>query len=326
MKSEHDPTTPSAAEDALSLAAEGGDLDVVRLRHPWRWAASVVVLVGIILFVRSAVTNEELQWDVVGEYLFNPAIMRGLRVTLALTVVCMVVAIVLGTVVAVMRLSPSPLLSRPAAIYVWFFRGVPVLVQLIFWFNLGLLVRTVGVGLPGIGTILEIQTNDFMTPFLAAVLGLGLHESAYMAETVRAGISSVDRGQVEAASALGMSPGLGLRRIVLPQAMRLIVPPTGNALIGLLKTTSLVSVIAVGDILNSAQNIYTRTFQTIPLLLVVTFWYLVVVSILSIGQYYVERHFSKDSHSEGRPSFDHQKAVWRLDSTALSLMRKSALS
>lgn len=302
MKSEHDPTTPSVAADALSLAAEGGDLDVVRLRHPWRWAASVVVLVGIILFIRSAVTNEELQWDVVGEYLFNPAIIRGLRVTLVLTVVCMVVAIVLGTVVAVMRLSPSPLLSRPAAIYVWFFRGVPVLVQLIFWFNLGLLVRTVGVGLPGIGTILEVQTNDFMTPFLAAVLGLGLHESAYMAETVRAGISSVDRGQVEAASALGMSPGLGLRRIVLPQAMRLIVPPTGNALIGLLKTTSLVSVIAVGDILNSAQNIYTRTFQTIPLLLVVTFWYLVVVSVLSIGQYYVERHFSKDSHSGGSRS------------------------
>ena len=295
--------TPSPSADGNELLpVEGASLDVVRLKHPWRAAASGLVLVGIVLFVRGAATNEALQWDVVSEYLFNPAIMDGLRITLILTAVCMVVAAVLGTLVAVMRLSPSALLSWPAAIFVWFFRGVPVLVQLIFWFNLALLVRTVDVGLPWVGTWFVVQTNDFMTPFVAAVLGLGLHEAGYMAETVRAGISSVERGQTEAAGALGMDRRLTLRRIVLPQAMRLIVPPTGNATIGLLKTTSLVSVIAVGDLLNAAQNIYTRTFQTIPLLLVVTFWYLVVVTILSIGQQYVERYFDKDSQSQGTGS------------------------
>ena len=288
---------PSVSAGSFAAEAEGASLDVVKLKHPWRWIASAVVLVGLILFVRGAITNEALQWDVVGEYLFDSTIMAGLRTTLVLTLVCMIVAIVLGTLVAVMRLSPSPLLSYPAAIFVWFFRGVPVLVQLIFWFNLGLLVRTVTISVPGLGVILDVSTNDFMTPFVAAVLGLGLHEAGYMAETVRAGISSIGKGQIEAAGALGMTGGLTLRRIVLPQAMRLIIPPTGNATIGLLKTTSSVSVIAVGDLLNAAQNIYTRTFQTIPLLLVVTFWYLVVVTVLSIGQHYLERHFSKDTHA-----------------------------
>lgn len=287
----------SATDRGFAAEAEGASLDVVKLKHPWRWIASAVVLVGLVLFVRGAITNEALQWDVVGEYLFDPTIMAGLRTTLVLTLVCMIVAVVLGTVVAVMRLSPSPLLSWPAAVFVWFFRGVPVLVQLIFWFNLALLIRTVTISVPGIGTIVDASTNDFMTPFVAAVLGLGLHESGYMAETVRAGISSIGKGQIEAAGALGMSNTLTLRRIVLPQAMRLIIPPTGNATIGLLKTTSLVSVIAVGDLLNAAQNIYTRTFQTIPLLLVVTFWYLVVVTVLSIGQQYLERYFSKDTHA-----------------------------
>jgi len=314
-----DPTRSSSPETSAEM--EAASLDVVRLKHPLRWTASVVVLVGIVLFIKGAVSNEQLQWDVVGEYMFDSTIMDGLRTTMVLTAVCMLVAIVLGTIVAVMRLSPSPLLSWPAAAFVWFFRGVPALVQLIFWFNLALLVRTVTFSLPGIGTIIDAQTNDFMTPFVAAVMGLGLHEAGYMAETVRAGISSVDKGQTEAAGALGMNSRLTLYRIVLPQAMRLIIPPTGNATIGLLKTTSLVSVIAVGDLLNAAQNIYTRTFETIPLLLVVTFWYLVVVTILSIGQQHLENYFSKDVQA-GRP----KGLLRRTITNAFSLRRREVTS
>jgi polar amino acid transport system permease protein len=219
--------------------------------------------------------------------------MRGLLNTLILTVVIMALAIIIGTLVAVMRVSPSPVLRGFAGAYVWFFRGVPALIQLIFWFNLALLVREFSLTLPFVGEVFSIRTNDFMTPFFSAVVALSLCEAGYMAEIIRAGIKSVPSGQSEAASALGMPYRNILKRIVLPQAMRFVVPPTGNEAINLLKMTSLVTFIAVDDLFYSAQSIYARTFETIPLLIVVAFWYLAVVSIMSVGQHFLERHFGR---------------------------------
>lgn len=270
-------------------------LKVVPLPHPFRVAAIILVLSLLALAVRSAATNPKLQWPIAGSYLFNPLIMNGLLVTLIVTALVMVIAVILGTIAALMILSPSRLLSTPAKVFVWFFRGTPALVQLILWYNLALIVPRFELWLPGFGTIFSISTNDVMTPLVAAVVGLSLHESGYMAEIIRNGLQSVNQGQREAALCLGMKPSLLMRRIIIPQAMRVIIPPSGNETINLLKTTSLVSVVAVGDLLYSAQSIYARTFETIPLLLVVTFWYLVVVAIMSIGQFYLERHFSRDN-------------------------------
>ncbi|MDZ5454508.1 amino acid ABC transporter permease [Labrys sp. ZIDIC5] len=273
-----------------------GKLTVVPLRHPWRWAAVVLVVIAVIMMVRSAISNPEFQWPIVAGYLFNPLVMNGLLQTVVITTVVMVLAAIGGTIAALMMLSPSKLLSVPAAVFVWLFRGTPVLVQLILWYNLSLIVKAFSLWLPGYGMVFSVATNDIMTPFLSAVVALSLHEAGYMAEIIRGGLKSVSQGQAEAAACLGMKPSLALRRIVLPQAMRMIIPPTGNETINLLKTTSLVSIIAVNDLLYSAQAIYARTFETIPLLIVVTFWYLVIVSVMSIGQYYLERHFSRDEY------------------------------
>lgn len=270
------------------------NLKVVPLRHPGRWAAAASVALLLFLLLKAVVGNPALQWPVVAGYLFNPMIMEGLALTLWMTVLVMVFASIIGMVVALMLLSPSKMLSLPAAGFVWWFRGTPALVQLILWYNLSLIFKTVTLWLPGIGTVFSLPMNSVMTPLMAAVVALSLHEAGYMAEIIRNGLKSVSRNQTEAALCLGMPPSLLLRRIVVPQAMRVIIPPTGNETINLLKTTSLVSTIAVGDLLYSAQAIYARTFETIPLLLVVTFWYLVVVTIMSVGQGYLERHFSKD--------------------------------
>ena len=279
------------------------DIPVVPLRHPVRWAATGAVVLLIVLVGRALATNPNFQWPLVAKYLFYPTILEGLWTTILLTLVVMAIAIVVGTVVAIMSLSKSLLLSAPAAVFNWFFRGVPALVQLILWFNLALIVDEISITLPFVGTLFSVETNDFMTPFVSAVMGLALHEAGFMAEIIRAGISSVSSGQTEAGATLGMRRTLILRRIILPQAMRLIIPPTGNVAISLLKTTSLVSVIAVTDILHSAQVIYTRTFETIPLLIVVTFWYLVVVSVMSLGQYYLEQYYAKDERDRSGRSF-----------------------
>lgn len=273
---------------------EASALRVVPLRRPGRWLVVGVVVVMLALLMKSLATNPNFQWPIVGHYLFHPFILNGLVQTLVLTVTIMVSASIIGTVAALLMLSPSKLLSVPAHIFVWFFRGTPALVQLILWYNLALIFSKVAFWLPGIGTVFSVNTNDIMTPFVAAVVALSLHEAGYMAEIVRNGLKSVNHGQTEAALCLGMKPSLLMRRIVLPQAMRVIIPPTGNETINLLKTTSLVSIIAVPDLLYAAQSIYARTFETIPLLLVVSAWYLVVVTIMSIGQQYLERHFSRD--------------------------------
>ncbi|MBD0415326.1 amino acid ABC transporter permease [Oryzicola mucosus] len=275
------------------------DLVVVPIRHYGLWIGTAITLVLFYIVAKALATNPAFDWPTVGKYLFHPSIMRGLGQTLLLTVIIMTLSVIIGAIVAIMRLSPSKILNAFAGAYVWFFRGAPALIQLIFWFNLSLVVREISLTLPFLGTLFSLRTNDFMTPFVAAVIALSLHEAGYMAEIVRAGIKSVPGGQAEAAGSLGMNRRLVLRRITLPQAMRFIVPPTGNETINLLKTTSLVTIIAVDDLLYAAQSIYARTFETIPLLIVVAFWYLFVVTILSIGQHYIEQYYGRSDQQQG---------------------------
>jgi polar amino acid transport system permease protein len=252
-----------------------------------------VVLIAAAM-VNSAVSNERFEWDLVGKYLFSSEVLHGLQITLELTVISMLVGIVLGVVVAVMRLSPNPLVSGGAWVYVWTFRGTPVLVQLLFWNFISAVYPNISLGIPGTDLqLFSIEANALITSFVAGVLGLGLNEGAYMSEIVRAGILSVDEGQTDAAHALGMTRLQTMRRIVLPQAMRVIIPPTGNETISMLKTSALVSVIAITDLLYSVQLIYAQNFKQIPLLIVASLWYLFFTSVLSIGQYYLERHYGR---------------------------------
>jgi polar amino acid transport system permease protein len=274
------------------------DIRAVPVRHPGRWVAAVVVLVLAVAVVRSIVTNPRFEWDVVGRYLFDERILEGLRVTLELTVIAMAIGIVLGVALAVMRLSPNPLVAGASWLYIWFFRGTPVLVQLLFWYNIAALYPKIGIGIPFGPAFVHADANTLITPFTAAILGLGLNEGAYMAEIVRAGIISVEEGQSDAARSLGMTRLQTMRRIVLPQAMRVIIPPTGNETISMLKTSSLVSVIAVGDLLYAAQNIYSVNFKTIQLLIVASVWYLVCTSILYVGQFYLERHYGRGARRD----------------------------
>lgn len=288
----------SEPETHSAIAEQASRLKVVQQRQYGIWIGSVLALILAGFIIRAFAVNPAFGWETALHYVFHPPILRGLGTTLLLTVVIMAVAIVIGTVIAIMRVSPSPILRAFASVYVWFFRGVPALIQLIFWFNLSLLVREFSLSLPSIGTVFSVRTNDLMTPFLSAVVALSLCEAGYMAEIIRAGIKSVPSGQAEAASALGMPYRMILKRITLPQAMRFVVPPTGNEAINLLKMTSLVTFIAVDDLFYSAQSIYARTFETIPLLIVVAFWYLAVVSIMSVGQHFLERHFGRSDKLE----------------------------
>jgi polar amino acid transport system permease protein len=279
---------------ALPSAAPPEVVEAVPVRHPGRWVAGALVAVAAVWTVYTLITNEAFQWDVVAGYFFAAEILKGLGMTIALTALTMLVGIALGVVLAVMRLSGNPLVSGASTLYVWFFRGTPVLVQLIFWFNLASLFPVIKLGIPFGGPALaEWQANAIITPFLAALLGLGLNEGAYMAEIVRGGILGVDEGQTQAAKAIGFTPRQTMRRIVIPQAMRIIIPPTGNQTIGMLKYTSLASVVAVAELLQSAQAIYNRTFETIPLLIVASLWYLILTTVLSIGQHYIERHYAR---------------------------------
>jgi polar amino acid transport system permease protein len=287
---------PAVESSTAGPSADGEDtlhLRVRPARHPWRWVATAAILVLVAMVVHTIVANPRFEWGVVSQYFTADSIILGVRRTVELTILTMVIAVVLGAVLAVMRLSPSPVLAGASWFFVWFFRGTPLLVQLLLWYNLASLYPRLSVGVPFGPSFLDLNVNLLITPYIAAVLGLALNESAYMAEIVRAGILSVDGGQVEAAQALGMSRLRTLLRVVLPQAMRVIVPPLGNDTINMLKMTSLVSVIAVPELLFASQTIYTRTFQTIPLLLVAVLWYLIVVSVLSVGQYYVERRFAR---------------------------------
>ncbi|MFC8291984.1 amino acid ABC transporter permease [Streptomyces sp. NPDC057242] len=277
--------TPLAtlAKEAAAPPQAGPALRIVPTRRAGQWTAAVAVLVLLALGLVSVVRNEAFQWDVVAQYFTSASVLRGLGLTLWLTALVMVLGFVLGTLLAVCRLSANPVLRAVSWGYIWFFRSTPILVQLLFWFNIGMLYPQ----------ILGVNTVNLLGPVAVAVIGLTLHEAAYAAEVVRGGILSVDRGQTEAAESLGLGRWRRLSRIVLPQAMRAIVPPAGNMLIGTLKGTSIVSVIAVQDLLYSTQLVYHRTYEIIPLLLVATLWYVAVTSVLSAGQYYVERHYAR---------------------------------
>ena len=269
------------------------DIKAVPVRRPGRWLAGAIVLVFAVAIVRSVATNPRFEWGVVGEYLFDGRILHGLRVTIELTAIAMGIGIVLGVVLAVMRLSPNWLVSSASSFYIWFFRGTPVLVQLLFWYNIAALYPKIGIGIPFGPSFIHADANTLITPFAAAILGLGLNEGAYMAEIVRAGIISVDPGQSDAAQSLGMTRLQTMRRIVLPQAMRVIIPPTGNETISMLKTSSLASVIVVTELLYASQLIYSVNFKTIPLLIAASFWYIVCTSVLYVGQYYLERYYGR---------------------------------
>ena len=285
----------------------------IPVRHPGRWVTAAVIAVLAAMAGHSLATNPRYQWSVVGQYFGSNLILTGLLRTLELTGLSMLIGVGLGVILAMMRLSSNPIVAGGSGLYIWFFRGTPVLVQIIFWYNISALYPRVALGVPFGPTLLGGSTNSVVTPIVAALLGLGLNEGAYMAEIVRAGIVSVDQGQVDAAHALGLSRLQAMLGIVLPQAMRVIIPPTGNETIGMLKTTSLVSVISITELLYSAEIVYSRTFQTIPLLLVVSIWYLLVTSVLTVGQARVEKHFGRGGGRVGRVvgSFQWQELVRR---------------
>ncbi|GAA4510839.1 amino acid ABC transporter permease [Brevibacterium yomogidense] len=253
----------------------------------------VLVTIIVTLFLVSIAVNENFRWPIVAEYLFHPNILIGIGNTIALTAISMFLGTILGAILALMKLAPTKTLRWISEGYVWFFRGVPLLVQLLFWYNLAALFPQIGLVLPDVGLDLTLNTNALITPFTAAIISLTLHESAYMAEIIRSGILSVNKGQKEAAEALAITPFRAMTRIVLPQAMRIIIPPTGNQIISMLKTTSLVSVIALNDLLYSAQIIYSVNYRVIQLLLVASIWYIVMVTVLTWVQSKVESHYGK---------------------------------
>jgi polar amino acid transport system permease protein len=282
----HDQESLSRTENMEEL------FPIVRQRHIAKKVASVIVAGLAVAMLISVLLNENLRWDVVAEYFTAKTIFEGIFLTLWLTVVCMVLGTVFGGVIGIMRMSRNKLLNSIAGFYVWFFRATPVLVQLIFWFNLSALYPTLGIELPFGITFLQVDTNTVMTPIVAAILCLTLNEAAYMAEITRGGFLGVDPGQTEAAKALGMGR-FNTLRILIPQAMRMIIPPTGNQVISLLKATSLVSVVGIADLLHSAQLIYASNYQTIPLLTVAGLWYLFITSVLSYFQSRIERRLAR---------------------------------
>lgn len=283
----------TAVDPAGSITA--APIEAVPLRHPWRWVAAAVIVGLVGLFIYGAATNKAYGWSTYTRYLFNERILLGVRNTLQLTVYAMILGVALGVVLSVMRLSPNPVFKSVAWAFLWIFRGTPVYVQLVFWGLLPTIYQNVALGVPFGPSLLHVNLQNLSIPFLLAVIGLGLNEAAYMAEIIRAGITSVPEGQTEASTALGMSWGMTMRRTVLPQAMRVIIPPTGNELISMLKTTSLVTAVPYSYDLYSiaSREIAARIFEPVPLLLVAATWYLVVTSILMVGQHYLEKYFSK---------------------------------
>jgi polar amino acid transport system permease protein len=292
---------PVNAPDPAPLRPE--EIKAVPVRRPGRWVAAVVVALIAVSIGHSIVTNHRFEWGVVGHYLFAGRITGGVLVTIELTLAAQGIGIILGVLLAVMRLSPNPLISSASWLYIWFFRGTPVYVQLVFWYvGIAALYPVINLGIPFGPSFIHINANTAVTGFMTVVLALGLNEGAYMSEIVRAGIISVDEGQHEAALSLGMTRIQTMRRIVLPQAMRVIIPPTGNETISMLKTTSLAAAVAGYELFSQAVNIYDATYQIIPLLIVASLWYLAMTSVLYVGQYYLERYFARGSSRELPPT------------------------
>jgi polar amino acid transport system permease protein len=293
--------------------AEPEAIKAVPVRHPGRWVAIAVIAVLVAMFVNMLVTNDAFQWRFMFDNMFRPPVIEGVRTVLIATVLSMIIGVALGAVIAVLRLSPNPVLSSAAWVYTWFFRAVPRIVLLVLFGNLGILFARYEFGVPfdrQIGNLIGIDFNGrffgadartLITGFVAGVLGLALSEAAYMAEIVRAGIKAVDPGQQEAAHALGMARGTTLRRIVLPQAMRVIVPPTGNETIAMLKDTALLAFVPVtNELFFQLQAIGARTFRPFPMLVAACLWYLAMTSVLMVGQYFLERYFSRGFGTGGR--------------------------
>ncbi|MFD7640236.1 amino acid ABC transporter permease [Kitasatospora sp. NPDC059795] len=271
-------------------------IKAVPVRHPGRWAGVAVIAVLAAMLLHTLIYNPAFMWDVVWQTMQDRTVLHGIWVTIELTVLSMVIGVVGGVLLAVMRLSGNAVLSGTAWFYIWIFRGTPLLVQLVFWNNIGYLWPKLSIGIPFGPSFFSEDANTLVPVFTAALLGLALNEAAYMAEIVRAGIQSVDEGQTEAAHALGMSKAATMRRIVLPQAMRVIIPPTGNETISMLKNTSLVQVIALVELFTAGHDIYARTFQTVPVLIAVSIYYLLMTSVMTVGQYYIERHYARGAN------------------------------
>lgn len=298
MASTTDTASPGAAAPGTGPQApptrdDPASLKVVSARHHARWAAAVAVTVLVAQFVHGLVTNPVWEWGVFRDYVLSETIVQAVWVTLQLTAYATVLGFLLGTVLAFMRLSRSPVLQTVAWTYIWVFRSIPMIVQLVFWFNLSALYKELGVGIPFGPVFWSVDSNSLIGTMGAAIIGLSLHQAAYAAEIVRAGVISVDHGQLEAAAALGIPRLRQIRRIVLPQAMRAILPTAGNEIIGMLKGTSVVYVMSIGELFYRVQVIYGRNGRVIPLLLVATAWYVVLTSLLSIAQYHVEHHFAR---------------------------------
>ncbi|MET9463359.1 amino acid ABC transporter permease [Streptomyces sp. NPDC006544] len=277
--------TPPAGPGASGTPYEA--IKAIPVRHYGRWVSGVVVVV-LLGWLVYAFSQGNVIWKTVGDKLFDPSVISGLGNTVVISVSAMALGLVLGIVFAVMRLSKNPVTNTVAWLYIWFFRGTPVYVQLLVWFNLSLIFQYVN-----LGPIYKQETVELMTPFMVALLGLGLNEGAYMAEIVRAGIQSVDEGQGEAAHALGMTQTQTMRRVVLPQAMRVIIPPTGNEFINMLKTSSLVSAVQYTELLRASSNIGSTAGAIMEMLFVASIWYLALTSVFSVGQYYLERRYAR---------------------------------
>ena len=290
-----EPSSPAPSPAARAARVDVGDLPVVHTKHWFRWSLGIVVLFVVAQFAWSLVTNENYEWDVFAHYFFSEPVLRGVGLTLLLTAISASIGFLLGTLLALARLSTSPLLNSAAWSFIWFFRSVPLVVQLVVWYNLGYLYPTLGLGTPFTTDfwIVEFPTVQLISAFAAAILGLSLHQAAYSAEIIRGGLLSVDQGQLEAAAALGIPPRRRLTRIILPQAMRSIVPNATNEVIGLVKGASVVFVIALPELFYAVQVIYNRNSRVIPLLLVAVVWYAIITTVLSIAQYYIERYYAR---------------------------------
>ncbi|WP_271892960.1 amino acid ABC transporter permease [Candidatus Phyllobacterium onerii] len=277
---------------------------IIPARNWGQWVIAILLIAIVGFLLAMVIMSRHITWSAIPQYLFDETILEGIKLTILFTVLSMLISIVAGGVLAMMRLSPNAIVSGFASLYIWFFRGTPLLVQIIFWFNIQLFIPSIDIG------SIHFDTNSIITAFVAALLALSLNEAAYMAEIMRGGLMAVDSGQQEAAKALGYTPTQSMLRIIFPQALRVIIPPIGNQTISMLKTTSLVSVVAAQDLLTRAQNIYAKNFLIIELLIVASIWYLVMTTVASSLQYVIERRL-------GRSTSDAPMA-WR---AALRLLR-----
>lgn len=282
---------------ASSGQSGGGRQDrhsVVPIRHYGRGIGAVLVLALVALFLYSMATNPNISWKIVGDFLFNGQILDGLLATAEMTALALIISLIGAVIVAVMRMSKSRIISGVAACYVFVFRSIPPMLLLIFLGNLGLFVKHITIGIPFTDVVFYTgPTSRLITPFIASVIGLSLAGIGYMGEIVRGGLLAIGRGQHEAAKALGLRSRQTMRHIILPQGLRVILPPLGNELIGMLKATAMVAVIGGGDLLTVAQGISGQNYRTIELLIVATIWYFIVIALISVGQHFIEKRFAE---------------------------------